>query len=312
MRVLVTGGAGFIASHVADKVLAAGHEVTILDDLSTGKRRNIPGRAEFHEMDIRDGALTEVFHSFRPDIVFHHAAQMDVRKSVAEPTYDADVNILGTLNLLESCRRHGTRKVIYAGTGGAMFGEAEYIPVDERHPVNPISPYGITKHTVEHYLHAYRTNFELDFTVLRYPNVYGPRQDPYGEAGVVAIFSLQLLRGERPTIFGDGGKTRDYCYVDDIVEANMLALDRGSGSIYNLGRSIEVSDQQIFEAVRDAVGVDIEPIYAPRRPGEVERIALDATAAGDALGWRWKTPVDAGVARAVDYYKTLQKKEDSG
>jgi len=312
MRVLVTGGAGFIGSHVADKMIAQGHEVTIVDNLSTGRPRNIPGRAEFHELDIRDEALGDVFASFNPEIVSHHAAQMDVRKSVTDPAYDANVNILGTLNLLECCRRYGTRKVLYAGTGGAMFGEAKYLPVDEAHPVNPISPYGITKHTVEHYLGAYQTNFGLDFTVLRYPNVYGPRQDPNGEAGVVAIFSVQLLRGKRPRIFGDGGKTRDYCYVEDIVEASMLALENGSGGIYNLGRAVEVSDQEIFQAVRDAVGVDTQPTYAPKRPGEVERIALDATAAREALGWQWKTTLTAGVAKAVAYYKANEVKERRG
>ncbi|HZK49669.1 MAG TPA: NAD-dependent epimerase/dehydratase family protein [Thermoleophilia bacterium] len=308
MRVLVTGGAGFIASHVSDRLLDRGFDVAIVDNLATGKRENIPAGARFHEVDVRDARLAEVFEAERPDIVIHHAAQMDVRKSVTDPRYDADVNLLGTLNLLECCRVHGTRKVVYAGTGGAMFGEAAYLPVDEKHPVQPISPYGVSKHTVEHYLYAYRANFGLDYTVLRYPNVYGPRQDPHGEAGVVAIFSLQLLNGETPRIFGDGTKTRDYCYVGDIVEANMLAIERGSDGLFNIGRGIEVSDRQVFESVRDAVGVDIEPEYAPTRPGEVEHIALDATLARETLGWEWKVDLAEGVGRAVDFYKERRKR----
>jgi len=308
VRVLVTGGAGFIASHVSDRLLDRGFDVAIVDNLATGKRENIPAGARFHEVDVRDARLAEVFEAERPDIVIHHAAQMDVRKSVTDPRYDADVNLLGTLNLLECCRVHGTRKVVYAGTGGAMFGEAAYLPVDEKHPVQPISPYGVSKHTVEHYLYAYRANFGLDYTVLRYPNVYGPRQDPHGEAGVVAIFSLQMLNGETPRIFGDGTKTRDYCYVGDIVEANMLAIERGSDGLFNIGRGIEVSDRQVFESVRDAVGVDIEPEYAPTRPGEVEHIALDATLARETLGWEWKVDLAEGVGRAVDFYKERRKR----
>ena len=310
MKILVTGGAGFIASHVSDRFLELGHEVAIVDNLATGKRENLPAAALFYEIDVRDPGLDRIFAKFKPKIVVHHAAQMDVRKSVADPVYDAQVNILGTLNLLECARRHGVRKVIYAGTGGAMFGEAEYLPADEAHPIQPLSPYGVSKHTVEHYLYTYKANFGMDFTVLRYPNVYGPRQDPHGEAGVVAIFSLQLLRGERPTIFGDGGKTRDYCYVSDIVEANVLALDRGDGGLYNLGRGIEVTDYEIFAAVRAAVGSDVEPVYAPTRPGEVEHIALDARLAQRDLGWRWQVDLPQGVALAVSFYRARLQQQD--
>lgn len=309
MRALVTGGAGFIASHVSDRLLREGHTVAVVDNLATGKRENLPADAAFHEVDVRDGELSRVFAVEKPEIVFHHAAQMDVRKSVTDPRYDADVNLLGTLNLLENCREHGVRKIVYAGTGGAMFGEAAYLPVDEKHPILPISPYGVSKHTVEHYLYAYHVNFGLDFTVLRYPNVYGPRQDPHGEAGVVAIFSLQLLSGEVPKIFGDGTKTRDYCYVDDIVEANMLAVDRGGAGLYNIGRGIEVSDREIFEAVRDAVGVPVEPEYAPPRPGEVEHIALDAALAASELGWEWKVDLRDGVKTAVEFYRDRQARD---
>ncbi|MCZ7661649.1 MAG: NAD-dependent epimerase/dehydratase family protein [Thermoleophilia bacterium] len=303
MKILLTGGAGFIASHAGDRLIQLGHEVAVVDNLVTGKRENVPEGARFFEIDVRNPQLDQVFGEVGPEVVVHQAAQMDVRRSVADPAYDAQVNILGTLNLLECSRRHNVRKVVYAGTGGAMFGEAKYLPADEAHPVLPLSPYGVSKHTVEHYLFTYRENFGTDFTVLRYPNVYGPRQDPHGEAGVVAIFSLQMLRGQRPTIFGDGGKTRDYCYVDDIVAANMLALDKGAGGLYNLGRGIEVSDYEIFAAVRDAVGMDVEPIYAPTRPGEVEHIALDASLARRELGWEWRVDLTEGVGRAVSFYK---------
>ena len=308
MKILLTGGAGFIASHAGDRLIQLGHEVAVVDNLVTGKRENVPEGARFFEIDVRNPQLDQVFGEVGPEVVVHHAAQMDVRRSVADPAYDAQVNILGTLNLLECSRRHNVRKVVYAGTGGAMFGEAKYLPADEAHPVQPLSPYGVSKHTVEHYLFTYRENFGTDFTVLRYPNVYGPRQDPHGEAGVVAIFSLQMLRGQRPTIFGDGGQTRDYCYVDDIVSANMLALDKGAGGLYNLGRGIEVSDYEIFAAVRDAVGIDIEPIYAPTRPGEVEHIALDASLARRELGWEWRVDLTEGVGRAVSFYR-LQLRE---
>jgi UDP-glucose 4-epimerase len=252
--------------------------------------------------------LEEVFQREKPEAVFHLAAHIDVTRSVREPDYDAGVNILGSLNLLERCRVHGVSKVVYSGTGGALFGEPDYTPVDESHPVNPISPYGISKHTVEHYLFAYRENFGLDYVVLRYPNVYGPRQDPHGEAGVVAIFSLQMLAGEQPVIFGDGTKTRDYCYVGDIVNANMIALNSGGGGVYNLGRGIEVSDLEIFEAVKQAVGSKVLPVFAPVRPGEVEHIALDASKAERELGWRWTVGLTEGVAEAVAHYRAVTAK----
>ena len=307
MRILVTGGAGFIASHVSDRLLALGHQVVIVDNLATGKRENLPASATFYEADIRDQDLRILFAEARPEVVIHHAAHIDVTRSVREPTYDASINILGSLNLLECCREHGVRKIIYAGTGGALFGEPSYLPVDEDHPIDPISPYGVSKHTVEHYLFAYRANHGIDYIVLRYPNVYGPRQDPHGEAGVVAIFALQLLTGRQPVIFGDGTKTRDYCYVADIAEANVIALNSAASGVYNLGRGIEVSDLQVFETVRTAVGSDTEPVFAAVRPGEVEHIALDSSKAGSELGWTWKVGLNEGVAEAVDFYRRQTK-----
>jgi UDP-glucose 4-epimerase len=304
MRVLVTGGAGFIGSHICDRLLAKGHDVAVVDNLSTGRREHVPEEALFFHTDIQDASLQDTFGVFAPQVVCHLAAHIDVRHSVFDPVADARVNVLGTLNLLECCRRAGVAKVIYSGTGGAMFGEPSYLPVDEHHPVNPVSPYGVSKHTVEHYLFTYKTIHGLDFTVLRYPNVYGPRQDPNGEAGVVAIFTVTMLRGARPTIFGDGTKTRDYCYVSDIAGANVLALERGSGGLYNLGRGLQVTDRQVFETVRAAVGAaDLEPVYAPERPGEVRHVALDARLAARELNWSWQIDFENGVANAVAYYR---------
>ncbi len=308
MKTLVTGGAGFIASHLSDRLVELGHEVVIVDDLSTGKRDNLPPAAKFYEVDIRDKALADVFSAERPEVVFHHAAHADVTRSVRDPQHDASVNILGSLNLMECCRAHQVRRFVYANTGGALYGEPQYTPVDESHPIAPVSPYGVSKRTAEMYLHAYHVNHGLEYTSLRYPNVYGPRQDPHGEAGVVAIFALRLLTGEQCTIFGDGSKTRDYVYVGDIVEANVLALNSDVCGIYNLGRGIEVTDLGVFEAVRAAVGSQLDPVYAQVRPGEVERIALNASKAESGLGWKWKTDFTDGVASAVDYYRMVSER----
>ncbi len=311
MKTLVTGGAGFIASHLSDRLIELGHDVVIVDDLSTGKIQNLPQQAKFYQTDIRDKALAGVFDAERPQVVFHHAAHADVTRSVRDPQHDASVNVLGSLNLLECCREYGVGKFIYANTGGALYGEPEYTPADESHPIAPVAPYGVSKRTAEMYLHAYQVNHGLRYTSLRYPNVYGPRQDPHGEAGVVAIFALKMLTGGQPIIFGDGSKTRDYCYVGDIVEANVLALNSDACGIYNLGRGIQVSDLQIFEAVRDAVGSTTEPEYAEVRPGEVEHIALDASKAERELGWKWKTDLADGVATAVEYYRTASERTEA-
>ena len=303
MKVLVTGGAGFIGSHLSDRLVALGHDVVIVDDLSKGRVENLPPQAKFYEIDIRDRELATVFASEHPQAVFHHAAHADVTRSVRDPEYDASVNVLGSLNLLECCRASGVQKFVYASTGGALYGEPRYLPADESHPINPVAPYGVSKHVVEQYLFTYGVNHHLDYTVLRYPNVYGPRQDPHGEAGVVAIFAVQLLTDRQPVIFGDGTKTRDYCNVADIVEANMLALNSRAGSIYNLGRGIEVADLEVFEAVRKAVGSNTAPGFAAVRSGEVEHIALDASKAERELGWTWRVDLDAGIAEAVEHYR---------
>ena len=277
MRILVTGGAGFIGSNVADRFLADGHEVAILDNLSSGLRANLPAPARFFEADVRDAVVVrKAFESFRPEVLDHHAAQIDVRKSVDAPVFDAQVNILGSLNLFQAAVATGTRKVIYASTGGALYGEGKILPADEDHPVNPESPYGASKHAVEHYLYLYRMAHGLDYTILRYPNVYGPRQNPHGEAGVNAIFIGLLCDGKRPTIYGDGEQVRDYLYVGDVVEANELALEKGSGEIVNLGWGKGISVNEIFHALARLLSYREQPIYAERRAGEVQRIYLSA------------------------------------
>lgn len=308
MKALVTGGAGFIGSHLSDRLIESGHEVVIVDDLSTGQTENLPAEAKFYQADIRDEALADIFESERPEVVFHHAAHADVTHSVKDPRHDASVNILGTLNLLECCRQYGVAKLIYANTGGALYGEPTYSPVDESHPIAPLSPYGVSKRTAEQYLHVYHVNHGLQYTSLRYPNIYGPRQNPHGEAGVVAIFAMLLLTGGRPTIFGDGSKTRDYLYVGDVVDANLLALNSEACGIYNLGRGIEVTDLEMFEAVRDAVGSKTRPKFAEVRPGEVEHMALDASRAREGLGWEWQTDLAEGIAAAVDYYRKASER----
>jgi UDP-glucose 4-epimerase len=308
-RAIVTGGAGFIGSHICDALLERGWAVAVIDNLSTGKKRNLAPDATFYKLDIRDDAVPEVFQKETPEVLFHLAAQMDVRKSVADPAYDADVNIGGTVNLLEAGRAAGLRKTIYAATGGAMYGEPADLPADEDTPVEPLCPYGISKATVELYLELYRKLYGMPYTSLRYPNVYGPRQDPHGEAGVVAIFSQTLLSGERPKIFGDGSMTRDYVYVGDIVDANLRALDRGDGACVNLGWGRQVPVQEIYDGVRDAVGCDIEPLYVEERLGEVHHIALDASRAAEVLGWKAAVELRDGLGRTVEFYRKLMAGE---
>ena len=300
---MVTGGAGFIGSHVVDALIDAGHDVVVVDDLSTGKEENVNPFANFYEIDIRSGKMTGIFEKERPDIVVHHAAQMDVRRAVSEPDFDASVNILGGLNILENGQRTGLRKLVFASTGGAVYGEPTQLPVVESHRIVPLSPYGLTKFTFEQYLGLYHRLYGFDYTILRYPNVYGPRQDPHGEAGVIAIFTGQLLRGERSTIFGDGSKTRDYVYVSDIVAANMLVLEQGQGQTFNVVSGEQTSDLRIFETVRDVVVVRAEPQYADRRPGEIDRIALDSTRCREALGWEPTISLEAGITRAVRWHR---------
>lgn len=306
MRILVTGGAGFIGSHVVDAFLADGHEVAVLDNLSTGFEHNLAAGARFYPADlVADADVQRIFADFQPEVVSHHAAQIDVRRSVLDPLHDASVNILGSLHLLQAAAQHGTRKVIYASTGGAVYGEPQGLPVDESHPVQPVSPYGVSKHTVEHYLHLYRQLEGIDSTVLRYPNVFGPRQNPHGEAGVNAIFIALMCEGKTPVIFGDGEQVRDYLYVGDAAEANRLALEKGSGEILNLGWGRPISVNHIFRTLQEILDFPGEARREPKRAGEVEKITLDAERAARILGWRPQVPFEEGLARTVAWYREV-------
>ncbi len=311
MNVLVTGGVGFIGSHLVDAILGKGHHAAVVDNLSTGKAENLNAATAFYQADICDReALEEVFVRERPTVVNHHAAQTDVRRSMADPCYDARVNILGFVNLLELCVKYKTAKVVFASTS-AVYPEPRFIPADETHPVQPLSAYGVSKYVGEKYLEFYRDVHGLRSTIFRYGNVYGPRQDPKGEAGVIAIFSEQMLTGIQPTLFGDGNKTRDYIHVDDVVSANLLAMDgAGDGEVFNLGWGEEIKDIEVFEAVRDALGVRVEPRYALKRPGELDRIALDSRKAKRLLGWSPRVSFQQGIPLTTAYYRKRLKSSE--
>ena len=304
MRVLVTGGAGFIGSHVVDGLIAAGHQVWIVDNQSTGSRRNVNPAATFYEADIRSPELAEIFDAARPEIVDHHAAHAEVRESVDDPVYDADVNVLGSINLFQQCVRTGVRKVIFISSGGAVYGEPQALPCAEDHPIRPLSPYGASKAAVELYLFLYKQTYGLDYTVLRYANVYGPRQDMLAEEGrVMAIFSQLMLAGRQPTINGDGEQQRDFLHVADAVAANLLALERGSGQAYNLGVGRPTSVNQIFGLLKGLTGFAGEAAYGPAKPGEVYRIYLDSSKAGRELGWEPRVGLEEGLRDTVRYFR---------
>lgn len=304
MRILVTGAAGFIGSHVAEAYHQQGHEVVGLDNLRTGQQENLSSSIRLEVMDVCDhAALERIFRDFRPEVVSHHAAQVNLRISWQQPLLDAQLNILGSLSVLRIAVRLQTQKVIYSSSGGAIYGEPETLPVREDHRRRPHSNYGVSKYAVELYLESFHAASALPYIILRYPNVYGPRQDPGGEAGVVAIFASQLLRGEQPRIFGDGSKTRDYVYIDDIVAANLGALVYDGCEVFNLGWGREVTDLEVFETVREAVGCSVEPLFVEKRPGEIDHISLDASHARNTLGWRPQIHLQEGVQRTVSYWK---------
>lgn len=307
-KILVTGGAGFIGSHVVGLFLEKGYEVAILDDLSTGRESNLDPRAKFYKMDIRSPEVREVFEAERPDYISHHAAQMDVRRSVAQPLFDADVNILGSINLIERAKEFGVKRFVYISTGGAVYGEPEYVPCNEAHPINPICQYGASKHTVEHYLFMYHVNYGLNYTVLRYPNVYGPRQDPHGEAGVVAIFTGKMLAGEPVTINGDGEQTRDFVYVGDCAYANYLAATvEHQPGIFNVGWGRPTSVNDIFNTLAKVTGYPHAASFGPAKVGETRHIYLDAAKAKKELGWSPTLSLEEGLEKTVAYFKEAER-----
>jgi len=304
MRILVTGGAGFIGSHTVDALIGEGHDLAVIDDLSAGRREQVNPAARFLKADLRDAAaVNEIVARERPETIFHFAAQMDVRRSVAEPSFDATVNLVGFLNLMEAGRRAGLRRVIFSSTGGAIYGEQEAFPCDEDHPLRPVSPYGVAKLATEKYLFFYRAEYGLEYLALRYANVYGPRQDPHGEAGVMAIFCGRMLAGQPVTIFGDGEQTRDYVFVGDIVRANLAALRSNASGAFNIGTGVEASVNRLYQELAAVAGIDSPPLHAPRRAGEQRRSLISPARAAQHLHWRPQVSLAEGLRETFAFFK---------
>lgn len=310
MRIMVTGGAGFIGSHVADAYAGEGHEVMVIDNLSSGMKENVPSVARFVLCDVTSDTAVEAVRTFRPEIVNHHAAQINVRASVTDPQFDAQINIMGSIRLLEASRLYGVRKFIFASSGGAGYGEQERFPAEETHPIRPVSPYGAAKMSVELYMHYYRVQYGLEYTALRYANVYGPRQDPHGEAGVVAIFAERLLRNQTAIVNGDGEQTRDFVYVGDVVRANKAAIARGNGMSINIGTGVETNINTVFRVLRDLSGSRQEEIHGTGMQGEQRRSCLENLMASIELGWYPETPLEEGLARTLDFFREKILKTD--
>ena len=304
MRILVTGGAGFIGSHTTDALVQAKHEVAVLDDLSSGKPGQVNPAARFFDVDLREEKrVREAVAATRPEVIFHLAAQMDVRRSVADPAFDAQVNVVGLLNLLEAAREHGLKRVIFSSTGGAIYGEQEFFPCDEDHPCRPVSPYGVAKLASERYLFFYKVQYGIDYVALRYANVYGPRQDPHGEAGVVAIFCGKILQAQAPTIFGDGEQTRDYVFVGDVVRANVAALNSAASGAINVGTGIETNVNQLYETLAAAAGFTKPAGHAAQRPGEQRRSVISPERADKLLEWRPQVTLKDGLATTLQSFR---------
>ena len=303
MKVLVTGGAGFIGSHVCDAFLRAGHEVIALDNLSSGKRENLDPRVRLAVLDIRSPEAAELIRTERPQVLCHLAAQMDVRRSVEDPRFDADANILGMLNLLEAARVSGVKKVIFSSTGGAIYGEQDVFPAPESHPTRPVSPYGVSKASGELYLGYYRAQYGLPYVALRYANVYGPRQNPHGEAGVVAIFSQRLVAGQGCTIYGDGGQTRDFVFGPDVAQANLLAFEKDYVGAINIGTGVETDINRLYALLAEAAGSTQPVTHAPGKPGEQRRSCIDPSLARKVLGWEPTVGVAEGLRKTVEFFR---------
>ncbi len=305
MRILVTGGAGFIGSHIVDAYIGQGHQVVVVDDLSTGHKENVNPHARFLEMDVRDSALPDLFKKERFDVVNHQAARGNVRASMEDPLVYADVNVRGGVNLLECSRKYGVKKFIYASTGGCVYGELQYLPADEKHPIAPRDPYGASKASFELYLPVFAVNYGLKYTIFRYPNVYGPRQDPFGEAGVVSIFTGQMLQGAQPIINGDGEQERDYVFVEDVAQANLMTLSDGDNDVFNLGWGIGTSVNTIFHSLKNIINSDTKEVHGPPKLGEVRRSCLDASKAKHVLGWEPRVELEEGLKRTVEFFRPV-------
>lgn len=305
MKILVTGGAGFIASHIVDAYIDLGHDIVVIDDLSSGKKEFVNKKAKFYQADIRNrNDIKRIIEKEKPEVINHHAAQISVRVSVEDPILDAQVNILGLLNLLKAGRKMGVKKIIFASSGGVVYGEAKVMPTrEDYHPLLPFSPYGVTKLASEKYLHFYWKAYKIPYLALRYSNVYGPRQNPHGEAGVVAIFSLKLLKGEAPIINGSGKQTRDYIYVGDVVAANEIALASSAVGSFNIGTARQTNVLQIYEALKKACQKDIPAKHGPEKKGEQKRSCLDISLAKKLLGWQPKVDLETGLRKTIDYFR---------
>ena len=313
MRILVTGGAGFIGSHLVDHYLAAGHEVAVLDNLVTGKLENLAGvldRIAFHQGDIADRAAVEkAVGEFKPELINHHAAQMSVKASTDDPVHDARSNVIGLIHVLEAAVANGVRKVVFASSGGTVYGDCPIIPSPEDAPLAPMSPYGITKMVGEHYLRFFKDVHGLDFTVFRYGNVYGPRQDPHGEAGVVAIFAKRLIAGEAPVIHWDGEQRKDYVHVSDVARANLLALTGGSGRAYNIGAGVATSVNELYAGLEGQLRSGIQPLYGPKREGDVRLSYLDIGRVREELGWAPRVELAEGMVDTVAFFREQVTRE---
>jgi len=303
-KILVTGGAGFIGSHLVDELIEIGHKVVVIDNLSTGKKENLNPKATFYKIDICSPKISEIFKKENPEFVFHLASQINVRKAVENPVLDAKINILGSLNILENCRKFKVKKVIFSSTGGAIYGKAKKIPTPETYLENPISPYGISKLTIEKYLKFYKENFALNFISLRFSNVYGPRQDSKGEAGVVAIFIDQLLRKKTPIIFGNGNQTRDFVFVEDVISACLKSISyKGKESFFNIATGIETSVNALYRKIAKILKVNTKPKYVPEKPGDLKRSCLDISKAKRELKWFPKYILEKGFSQTINYFK---------
>lgn len=304
MKILVTGGAGFIGSHITDAYIAAGNEVVIVDNLSTGKIENVNPKAKFYELDLCSNEALKVVEEEKPAIINHQAAQIDVRISVADPINDIKINVIGLVGLLETGRKNGLKKVIFASSGGTVYGEQDEFPASENHSTWPVSPYGLNKLACEKYLHFYKVQYGIDYVALRYGNVYGPRQNPHGEAGVVAIFVEKMLSGEQPVINGEGKRTRDYVYVDDVVSANLIALNDKASCAYNVGTSVETDVNTIFRNLKEFTNSQCSEEHGPDKPGEQSRVSISPARIERELGWRCNVPLAEGMSKTVEWFRT--------